>query len=449
MVTAQRIGQVISELKPKAENIKRIEAKYNPLNEKSVPRAALSLLQKGKDPKSVALSVAQIASKDLKDYVSDYVSGTLTALDAPNRAIIRPAWDNIKIKLAQDRNQDVDVAGVLQGSKTLSLPDILQIDPNSLDYQAYRFLDFAPELINVIPGTGTTTSLAKKVKLPQEGLFDEIAQDATEKFAKETGEALSKEVVDRAKEIAPTLQNLEQKAVPTQDLITEARKYKTPEEFINAKFEKDIQNYEFSTGGGALGQQYNGYIQILSKTPEPVPGTSFLEYKPMGIVEYSYFNGEISVLDIEIKPEFRKQGLGTILFKKLQTLSDKPISRQGNYSTKEGLKLRESFERNKEELKSLWNEAQKTTQKAGKLGPRKEITPAEIAVQGELGGVPPSGNIPLALPGGVPFQTKQRKFPTTVKEAKSTAKGVTKILEDRFDLYSPIKNATEYEKAVK
>jgi hypothetical protein len=208
-ITAQRIGQVISELKPKAENIKRIEAKYNPLIAKSVPRAALSLLQKGKDPKSVALSVAQIASKDLKDYVSDYVSGTLTALDAPNRAIIRPAWDNIKIKLAQDRNQNVDVAGVLQGSKTLSLPDILQINPNSLEYQAYRFLDFAPELINVSGGgTGKTVSLARKVKLPQEGLFDEVAQDAAQKFARETGEALSKEVVDRAKQIAPTLQNI-------------------------------------------------------------------------------------------------------------------------------------------------------------------------------------------------------------------------------------------------
>ena len=300
VVTAQRIGQVISELKPKAENIKRIEAKYNPLNAKSVPRAALSLLQKGKDPKAVALSVAQTASKDLQDYVSDYVSGTLTSLDAPNRIVIRPAWDTYKIKLAQDRNQDVDVAGVLQGSKTLSLPDILQIDPNSLDYQAYRFLDFAPELINVPGGgTGKTVSLAKNVKLPQEGLFDEIAQDAAQKFARETGEALSKEVVDRAKEI----------------------------------------------------------------------------------------------------------------------VKDKSLTLTGK--------------------------------KPDKLIPRKEITPAEIAVQGELGGVPPSGNIPLALPGGVPFQTKQRKFPTTVKEAKSTAKGVTKILEDRFDLYSPIKNATEYEKAVK
>jgi len=170
VVIAQRAGQVLSEIGTKTENIKKIENKYNLLNPKSVQRTAINELQKGKDPKAVGLSVANNAFKDFKEYVSENVSRTFSSLDAPNRIVIRPAWDTFKIKLAQDRNQDVDVAGVLQGSKTLSLPDILQIDPNSLDYQAYRFLDFAPELINVPGGgTGKTVSLAKKVKLLQEG----------------------------------------------------------------------------------------------------------------------------------------------------------------------------------------------------------------------------------------------------------------------------------------
>ena len=268
----RRAGQVLSEIGTKTENIKKIENKYNLLNPKSVQRTAINELQKGKDPKSVALSVAQTASKDLQDYVSDYVSGTLTALDAPNRIVIRPAWDTFKIKLAQDRNQDVDVAGVLQGSKTLSLPDILQIDPNSLDYQAYRFLDFAPELINVPGGgTGKTVSLAKKVKLPQEGLFDEVAQDAAQKFARETGEALSKEVVDRAKQIAPTLQNVG-KTTETTDYVRElvkrqkqAREAGAPtllQRLKNVANEVDVKLQDFTT---PINQAVNNAIKTGKK----------------------------------------------------------------------------------------------------------------------------------------------------------------------------------------
>lgn len=73
----------------------------------------------------------------------------------------------------------------------------------------------------------------------------------------------------------------------------------------------------------------------------------------------------------------------------------------------------------------------------------------ETPISGGIGGVPPSGKVPTYLEGGVPMETKVRKFPKSVENAKGTAKEVKKILSDRIDLYSPIKNKVEFANATK
>ena len=216
----RRAETIAREIAPKIVSLKKIENKYNPLNPESVTNKAIKLVARGAEPKKVVTAVAKEAIPDLNKYVSEYVSGTLTALDAPNRILIRPAWDALKTKIAKDRGKTVAESEILAGRQTISLPEILDIDPNSLDYQAYRFLDFAPELIS-IPGTGTgkLQTLAKEIKV-QPGLFDDIAEDAAKKFTQETGEALSKEVVDRAKQIAKDTGNVQNIAKTTGKVAT-------------------------------------------------------------------------------------------------------------------------------------------------------------------------------------------------------------------------------------
>lgn len=105
-------------------------------------------------------------------------------------------------------------------------------------------------------------------------------------------------------------------------LAQEARKYKSA-------------GLKFESGGDQLGDEFHGFIRAKDKSG-----------KTVGSVDYTFFQGETAVKMIEVKPEFRRQGMGIELLKKLQSESDKPIIAQGDFATKEGRALFQKFKMN-------------------------------------------------------------------------------------------------------
>ena len=180
---------------------------------------------------------------DYKNIAFEGLNALGATLDAPNAIFIKPVWNSIKVSIAEEMGNKIDnKQDIISGAAELSLPDLLKIDPNSPDYQAYRFLDFAPELFNIPGGgTGKLKTLAKEIKV-QPGLFDDIAEDAARKFTQETGETLSKEVVDRAKQIAKDAGNVKNIAktpgkIAKRQEITPVRQ--VTGEFIPSKYVKE------------------------------------------------------------------------------------------------------------------------------------------------------------------------------------------------------------------
>lgn len=180
----------------------------------------------------------------------------------PNELFIQPIYDSIKLAYKANRTGKVtqdDINNFLlsSGGEKGTLFDALGTTEADFAKQygdttlaVARFADFAPELINV-PGlqageAGQTTKFAREVKLAGKGAEDlgkvskaKKIDEAIKAFEKESGTILN----DTAKaEIKKTAENpkqflnkIEQKAPSTTaDLITEARKYKTPEEFVKA-----------------------------------------------------------------------------------------------------------------------------------------------------------------------------------------------------------------------
>ena len=253
----------------------------------------------------------------------------------------------------------------------------------------------------------------------------------------------------------------------TADLITEARKYKTADEFVNS-----FQNYfrgqdtKFTKQGIITPNEATQAVYgTLSKDVAKEYGNDILNifvnpkktYEALNRTELAkkLFNLPDSVGDeedvlkalniktdgpINIYDEVEK-----LIIEKLKPLGYDSIRYKDQTM---GVPEIVIFDKNqvftKKQLLNIYNQAQKTPQEAGKI-----VTTGEKALKDITGGVPPSGNIPKFVEEGFVVPTKERKFPITVKNAEGTAKEVKNILKDRIDIYNPIKNKDEFAKATK
>ncbi len=91
----------------------------------------------------------------------------------------------------------------------------------------------------------------------------------------------------------------------------------------------------FDTGGDGVGRGYHGFIAAYN------PDT----LKRVGYVNYGYEDGETYIKMIEVEPEFRRQGIGTLLLNRLKSdiAEGKELQVAGNFATKEGQGLLRSM----------------------------------------------------------------------------------------------------------
>lgn len=139
---------------------------------------------------------------------------------------------------------------------------------------------------------------------------------------------------------------------------------------------KPTEPIKFETGGDALGDQYNGYIVAKNKNGEP-----------MGYVDYSYWHGKTKVMMIEVKPEFRRKGVGLALLNKLQSEAEPGdvIGIQGDIATPEGQALWKRFKGKKAKTPTP-TEPMPPTQPQISAGVKE--APTEVAEYHDLQGRP-------------------------------------------------------------
>lgn len=348
--------------------------------------------------------------------------GILTSI--PNEIFIQPIWDSTKLAIKGIRTgkitqQDIDNAIYSFGGEKNTLSDALGLDEKTTDpvlFQAVRFIDFLPELID-IPG-GKFDDATKFVKYAKEveiqpGLFDEVVENGAKAFERQTGEVVSKETKDFVKKIKQNPKVLFQEAqktatqLPEQNLIQEARKYKTFDEFIQSQgtplyhgTNATFKNFELNQPRQALGnfkgvyfvdnvEEANDYGKIIKEAyinfKNPLIGNPYEEYAKAKNIDFIKNIFDIKKNDVE--KWIKENNFDGII---------RPAGTQYNIQGNEYIVLNKNAIKTKEQLVDIWKQAQKAE-------PSGLIKPTERALEGiptaDFGGaVPPSGKIPTFLP---------------------------------------------------
>lgn len=477
------------------------QARITPLNlEQPLIKFPLEKIAKplgqGTDKILSAINFAQKAKgKSTWERALEGVSGAGEILSIPNEVLIQPTWDLTKIGIkaivqGNVTKDDVKKAYYAVGSEKNTLGDALGLDEkttNPVVFQAVRLIDFLPELID-IPTTSAIKGGAKFVKYAKEvptesKAFDDALEQGAKAFEDATGEAVTPEAKEIIKNIRNNPEELANIASTSDNLlIQEAKKYKTADEFVKAQGTpvyhgsnteiKDFDKNKFGLTTGESGYFGDGfyftsdknYAEFYAKQAVKKRGgvetinEVFLIYKKPFLI-----NEQTDISLIEKLSGKKKFIDGATVADTAATLTsgnsnftnnlkkqgyDSIIIDFGNNRPNEILVFDKSQIKTKSQLNDIWKQAQKAE-------PSGLIKPTERALEGvptaDFGGaIPPSGGIPTFLPEmGKVLPTKERKFPGTVKNAKGTAKEVKGILNDRIDLYSPIKNKDEFARAAK
>lgn len=432
------------------------------------------------------------------------VSGVGKITSFTNELVVQPVWDSIKLgikglRTGQITDADFDKFIYTSGGEKGTIFEAFGTNEDEFKkqygdaaLQAARFLDFAPELIDPTPigptgKGGKVSTLAREVKLTGEAA--EIAGKGAKKAKKEeitraianfeanTGEKVSKEAkdlitktVDNPKNFINTLsKEATQKVITPQNeafLIQEAKKYKTPEEFIKTQgtplyhgTNADFKNFELNQPRQAPGnfkgvyfvdniEEANDYGKVVKEAylnfKNPLIGNPYEEYAKAKNIDFVKNRFDIKKDDVE--KWIKENNFDGII---------RPAGTQYNIQGTEYIALNVDTIKTKEQLTDIWKKSQTQLQTVQKTTPEvaKGLTTTVENIKASIkkggGAVPPSGKIPLALPAFEELPTKAKKFPTTVAQAKGTAQEVKNILKDRIDLYSPIKNKDEFAKATK
>jgi len=418
------------------------------------------------------------------------VEGVGLIASIPNEVFIQPIWDSIKLgikgvrtgKVTQD---DIDTFLLSSGGQKGTIFEAFGTNEDEFGKQygdtalaVARFADFAPELIN-IPGTqagkgAKTMTLAREVKIAGKGAKEageqaskaKKVEDAIKQFEVKTGQALDNATKNEIKKTVENpqkfLNKLEQKAPKTEDLVSEARKYKTPEEFINSQGVSIFRGEGGSdvAQGKALFAQ-GRHFAYDSEYPKRFGTVQEYKIKPnVKIFDAGDFNMSDVMNRLNIKSinsitgQPSRKGFEYISPKDLTTELKKQgydlLTYKGYYKST-GKDFRHIVEItpntivSKEELKSLWDEAQKVV----KQETPKLTTNVEDIIKSVKKGVPTGtsegANLGAKIISGA---QKERRFAkTTVAGAKRTAKPVKEILNDASDLYNPLNNKAEFAKA--
>jgi len=407
--------------------------------------------------------------------------------------------------------QDVENAVFAVGGEKNTLSDALGLDEKTTDsalFQAVRLIDFLPELIDIPGGgaAGKTITFAKEIPINK---LDDVAKE----FEKVSGEVVSKEAKDLVKKYNKNPEGLVKDSLKVSkeskvnaDPIVNPKTGQTLSQAIqkmkdNGWSQKDITRYRNAILGIANDVEeikvYNnvnpltvyhvtasanknsilregfkkgselpesafrggGYGQIqdsISFAENPKSASIFAQ-SPLNTIFEVKLKPNIKIMerpDIEKAedlnreiPKLLEQGIDAV---KINSGEDEIVVINKNAIDKITKTADFTGKQAKDVESLLKNETQKAPQEAGKLATTGKKALKGEEVMSDLGGaVPPSGKIPTYLEGGVPMETKVRKFPKSVENAKGTAKEVKKILSDRFDLYSPIKNKVEFANATK
>ena len=193
---------------------------------------------------------------DYKNIAFEGLNALGATLDAPNAIFIKPVWNSIKVSIAEEMGNKIDnKQDIISGAAELSLPDLLKIDPNSPDYQAYRFLDFAPQLIN-LPGSQTGTGVkALKAGVPGKTFASQF-KNAARQFEKLTGAKIPANFaqnVRKAIENIPIGKGGRTKNAYVQEMVKkqkQAREIGTPtilQRLKNVANEVDVKLQDFTT----------------------------------------------------------------------------------------------------------------------------------------------------------------------------------------------------------
>lgn len=93
-----------------------------------------------------------------------------------------------------------------------------------------------------------------------------------------------------------------------------------------AKGGEIAQNIKFVRSGDAVGKEYHETIQAIDKKTGEV----------LGYVDYVYSDKQNFVKMIDVKPEYKRKGVGTALLNEMQSGAKKPAEMVGDYMTDEG-----------------------------------------------------------------------------------------------------------------
>jgi hypothetical protein len=86
-----------------------------------------------------------------------------------------------------------------------------------------------------------------------------------------------------------------------------------------------VRGLEFTTGGDAVGQEYQGYIIAVSRGRE------------IGRLDYTYFDGELGIRMIQVNDGLRREGVATALLERMKEEDpDCPVFSFGNVMTPDG-----------------------------------------------------------------------------------------------------------------
>lgn len=95
---------------------------------------------------------------------------------------------------------------------------------------------------------------------------------------------------------------------------------------------------KFTQKGNAVGKEYHETIYAIDPTTNEL----------MGFISHSYLDDKAHVQMIEVKPKYRRKGIGLALLDELQSRSKKPIAIMGDIVTEEGQALWKKFKEAKE-----------------------------------------------------------------------------------------------------
>jgi hypothetical protein len=420
------------------------------------------------------------------------VEGVGLIATIPNEVFIQPVWDSIKLgikglrtgKVTQD---DIDNFLFTSGGQKGTIFEAFGTNEDEFGKQygdvalgVARFADFAPELINV-PGSqagkgAKTMTLAREVKVTGKGAKElgeqaskaKKVEDTIKQFEVKTGKALDNATKNEIKKTVqnpqPFLNKLQQKAPKTEDLVSEARKYKTPEEFIQTqgifayhgtpqKFEKfTIETVGKSTDSGMFGKG----IYFTENLDEA--RTYSIRDGKVGEVKEVYLKFKNPYI-INSKNDIPKIDVPTKTIEDLKNADKKYSELFTKYlqdrgfdgvidnlsSTKQYVVFNPEQIKTKKELLNIWNNAQKTIAKdTPKLTTNIENVLKSVK-KGAATGTSEGANLGAKIISGA---QKERRFAkTTVAGAERTPKALKKILDDSNDLYNPLNNKVEFAKA--